>query len=255
MAKSFDLIVIGTGTAASVAASRCREASSLSPAAATPASTAISTSVIASFPDLSETDRRVALAIYRLLGRGRPVTMAALSSETGVPADRLHGVMAPWHGVERDSRGAIRAFWGLSLARTKHLMRVSGQELFAWCAWDCLFIPPLLEAVARVESTCPASGIEIALEVSALGVSGVEPDSAVMSFMLPSAAQVEVDVVGNFCCHVNFLASEAIGKRWIVNRPRMFLLSIQDAWDVGVRKNAAQFGLGRDPTNASTRGS
>ena len=117
----------------------------------------IASAVITAFPKLSEPEQQAALALYRLIAKGRPVTAEELSAASGVPGPAVHDMLTRWHGVQRSADGAVTAFWGLTLSKTKHRFRVDGCDLHTWCAWDTLFLPPLLGAVAEVESACPVS--------------------------------------------------------------------------------------------------
>ena len=150
-------------------------------------------------------------------------------------------MLAKWHGVQRSADGAVTAFWGLTLSKTKHRFRLDGRDLYTWCAWDTLFLPPLLEAEAEVESSCPASGTPIALRVGPGGVETAQPKTVVLSFVRPNEADVERNVIETFCCHVHFLASLKAAKEWIARHNGVFVLSLSDGWRIGIRKNAAQY--------------
>lgn len=151
-------------------------------------------------------------------------------------------MLARWHGVERSADGAVTAFWGLTLSKTKHRFRTGGRDLHTWCAWDTLFLPPLLGAEAEVESACPATGERIMLRVGPRGVSSARPDKPMLSFVLPRESDVQRNIIETFCCHVHFLASRQAGEVWLAARPGTLLLSLGDAWEIGLRKNSAQFG-------------
>ncbi len=63
-----------------------------------------------------------------------------------------------------------------------------------------------------------------------------------LSFLLPDAEDLNQDVRGNFCAHVHFFASQQAGAAWIEGHDGTFLLTLEQAFDLGKRKNAAQFG-------------
>jgi len=201
----------------------------------------IANAVIRAFPKLSAPEQRAALALYRLLAKGRPVTAEQLSAASAVPVPAVHDMLARWHGVQRSAEGAVTAFWGLTLSKTKHRLHVDGRDLHTWCAWDALFLPPLLGAMAEVESACPGRGEAIRLRVGPRGVAAVQPETAMLSFVTPTEADVERNVIETFCCHVHFFASLEAGNQWIGAHRRAFLLSLSDAWQIGVRKNTAQY--------------
>lgn len=201
----------------------------------------IANAVIDAFPKLSAAEQRVALTLYRVLAKGQPVTAEQISAASDVSRAAVVEMLATWRGVHRSASGAVTAFWGLTLSKTKHQFRIDGRELYTWCAWDTLFLPPLLGVVADVESTCPVSGMPIALRVGPRGVETVRPATTVLSFITPSETEVESDVIETFCCHVHFFISPSAGKRWSAEHRDTFLLSLTDGWQIGVRKNSIQY--------------
>ncbi len=93
-------------------------------------------------PETDETDGRVVTSLYRLLGRGKPVADADLSSVTGLTKKQIVKRVGKWPGVYRDERGRVIGFWGLSVAEmAPHEIIHDGHKLWAWCAWDTLFLP------------------------------------------------------------------------------------------------------------------
>lgn len=213
----------------------------------------IADAVLSAFPKLSPPEQRVSLASYRLLAKGQPVTTDQLSDASGVPRGAVTEMLTNWHGVERRADGAITAFWGLTLSKTKHVFRIDGRELHTWCAWDTLFLPPLLGTAAEVESVCPVTGQRIGLTIDPAGVQSVEPKSVALSFMLPTKAEIERSVTETFCCHVHFFASNEAAARWLSEHPRTFVLPLEMAWHVGVRRNATQFCAVRSELSGSER--
>ena len=150
-------------------------------------------------------------------------------------------MLAKWHGVQRSADGAVTAFWGLTLSKTKHRFHIDGRDLHTWCAWDALFLPPLLGTMADVGSACPVSGEAIRLRVSPRGVDAVHPETAVLSFVIPTEADIERNLIETFCCHVHFFASPEVGNERVRSHRGPFLLSLTDAWQIGLRKNTAQY--------------
>jgi len=202
----------------------------------------ISNAVIAAFPKLTSPEQRLSLATYRLLARGTPVATQAVAAEAGMALADAARLLDSWHGVERDRHGAITAFWGLTLSTTKHRFRVPEGQLCTWCAWDTLFLPALIGASADVESTCPVTRARISLRVATTGVLSVTPQQVVLSFVVPSEADIARSVTETFCCHVHFFASRDAGEEWAATRPEILLLALEEGWEIGARKNAAQFG-------------
>ena len=205
----------------------------------------IAQAVVSAFPKLSEQEKRVSLALYRLLANGRPVIPDQLSDASGVPRAVIAQMLANWHGVERRADGAVTAFWGLTLSKTKHRFRINGRELNTWCAWDALFLPPLLGAAAEVKSACPVTSQRIRLAIDPSGVQSVEPKTVALTFLLPTKSAIERSVTDTFCCHVHFVGSGPAADKWVAAHPRTFVLPVEMAWHVGMRRNNAQFGTFR----------
>jgi len=89
----------------------------------------IAAAVVDAFPKLSAPEQRVALALYRLLAMGQPVTAEQISGPSNVAWAAVADMLAKWHGVQRGPDGAVTAFWGLTLSKTKHRFRINGREL------------------------------------------------------------------------------------------------------------------------------
>jgi alkylmercury lyase len=146
-----------------------------------------------------------------------------------------------WHAVQLDASGRIVAFQGLSLAPTPHRLRVDGMPLYAWCAWDMLFLPELMGRPAVIESTCPATGRAVSLRVEPSGPTGVSPPHAALSLLLPRRPYDD-EAISSFCRYIHFFASRVAAEAWTACHPGTFVTSIQHGFDIGRRTNAAQLG-------------
>jgi alkylmercury lyase len=190
---------------------------------------------------LDAAGQRLAVALYRTLAEGRPVAAVELASRTGRSVEEVTATLDGWPNVFYDQHRQVIGFWGLALAEMAHRLEVAGRVLHAWCAWDPLFMVPLLDEPARVESTCPVTGRQVSLTVTPDGVSDVSPAEAVVSFLVPTRPWDD-DVIGSFCHHVLYLASEQAGRRWMATHPGTFLLSVEQAFEVGRRFDLSRFG-------------
>ena len=120
-------------------------------------------------------------------------------------------------------------FWGLTVNEMPpHELMVGGVKLWAWCAWDTLFLPARLGAVLEVRSVCPITGETVELRVAPDHVESVVPDSVVVSFLSPER-RFDGDVITSFCHFIHFFASQRAGEQWIERHPGTFLLSLADA--------------------------
>lgn len=194
------------------------------------------------FPRLSRAEQQIAVALYRMLAEGRPVTREALAARAGLPRTQVDSVLGDWYGVFYDAAGKIIGYLGLALQKTGHRLRIDGQTLYAWCAWDTLFLPQILGTVAEVESNCPVSGETMRLTVAPAGIQAVDPLDAVMSFVTPEQAKVKENVVLNFCHYVHFFRSSEAAEVWRSKHAGTRLLTVEEAWALGREKNAFQYG-------------
>jgi alkylmercury lyase len=149
--------------------------------------------------------------------------------------------LATWPDIETDSNGRVVGFGGLSLTATTHRLQLTQGILYTWCAYDPLFIVPLLGETARVESTCPTTRRTITLTVTPGGVHGISPRDAVLSFVIPEPDSHD-DVRQRFCNHVRYFASSEASTSWLDQRQGAFVLPIEEAFELAMRANRAKFG-------------
>jgi alkylmercury lyase len=192
-------------------------------------------SLASTFP--AADDAPLARALLALLARGDAVTDEQLASNAGRSIADVTTALEAWPNVQRDERGAVVAFSGLSLRPTAHRFEVGGRCLFTWCAWDTLFLPALIDARADVHSTCPITRLPVQLQVEPHGVAGAEPADLWVSFP-PTATTSTARIVESFCCHVHFLAGRAAAERWLDEHPGGRVLDLRDAYHVGQRATA-----------------
>ena len=194
-------------------------------------------------PRLAADERIVALEIYKGLAASGTISVAALGERVGLAPSRVEAIVSPWPGVFRDERRHIVGFWGLTARPvSKHLLRINGQSRYAWCAWDCLFIPALLHQPVQVNSVCPQTGEPIELIVSPSSVEQVRPDSTVLSMLLPDVESCRQDVVSNFCHFVYFFKDEEAAREWTATRAGTHIITIDQGLELGRMKNKWQFG-------------
>ena len=202
----------------------------------------IARNVADAFPDLSATEQRIAVGLYRLLAEGEPVSIDRVAQHLNVSTDLVREVLHSWPAVYFDEENKVVGFWGLALQEMTHRFRVNGRQLYTWCAWDSLFIPELLGKTAEVQSTCPISGDAISLTVGPKRVENFSPGTAVVSFLSPSTS-FDMNVIASFCHYVLFFSSEESGNKWIANHENTFLLTLHDAYEIGRLTNKATFGV------------
>ncbi len=124
------------------------------------------------------------------LSRGEAVTLTQVVRALGTPADMAEALLdrsALRPFILTDEAGRIQSLLGLSVAPTHHHLRVGGRRLWAWCAFDALFLPELLGESATIESRDPESMQLVCLTITPGSVETVEPDGIVVSMMPPQA--------------------------------------------------------------------
>jgi alkylmercury lyase len=107
----------------------------------------LAASIVACFPTINLLEQRLSLDLYRLLSKGQPVPRTALAERLDIPVETVSRILDGWPGVFSDAERRIVGYWGLSIPaayRSPHTLTMNGQTLFAWCAWDTLFLPELV---------------------------------------------------------------------------------------------------------------
>ena len=203
-------------------------------------------------PRLDNDERSVALAIYRGLVDGGQVSLARLSEETRLSRSRVDDMVSSWPGVYRDQGRDIVGFWGLTAQpMSKHVLQINGTRRYAWCAWDCLFLPSILGQTVQAASVCPQTGAPIALTISPTAAQEVQPGSTVLSMLIPEVASCRQDVVSSFCHFVHFFRDRKAAKEWTSTRPGTHVISLEKGIELGHMKNEWQFGQRIPPADRS----
>jgi alkylmercury lyase len=201
----------------------------------------LAATIVGLFPTLSTEEQHVSVQIYRLLAEGQPVPHKKIANTVDISMDAVEKILGEWPGVYYDDAHRVIGYWGLALPEMSHRFEANGQILYTWCAWDSLFIPEIIRKTACVESTCPVTGNKIRLTVAPDGVKQLDPADSVMSFLTPEAAKVRENVILNFCHYVHFFTSYEAGHRWTSENAGTFILSMDEAYQLGRWKNAAQY--------------
>jgi len=193
------------------------------------------------FIRMSQQEQQISMHIYHLMAQGKPLSAKLLASSPGLSLELVTRILDGWDGIYYSDAGSIIGYWGLSLSKTKHRFEVDGHGLFTWCAWDALFIPEIIGKPAMVTSVCPVTGCPVQLTVSPDAIESAKPADAVISFIKPEAAKIQESIVTNFCHYVHFFSSENAGQHWVSDNPGTFLLSLDEAFALGHRKNELQY--------------
>src|SRR6266581_1325382 len=201
-------------------------------------------SIVRCFPRLNLLEQRLSLDLYRLLAEGQPVPRTALAERLETSLEAVSRVLDSWPGVFSDAEQRIVGYWGLSIPgaySSPHTLRMNGRTLSAWCAWDTLFLPQLVDQTAEIESASPSQTGIVRLTITPQQVERVEPVGAQMSVLVPDTQEVQKNVVTSFCHFVHFFPSRQVAERWTAQHSGTFLLSIHEAHVLARLKNEAQY--------------
>ena len=73
------------------------------------------------------------------------------------------------------------------------------------------------------------------------GVKDINPSGAVISLITPEESKLRENVLVNFCHYVHFFNSTESANNWISERPEIFIISIEEAYYLGQKKNEVQY--------------
>ena len=183
---------------------------------------------------------RVQDGILHTLAEGRPASPEEVAEATGVPLDDVTNIFTQLRagGSEFDHRGNIVGM-ALTLNPTPHRFRIDGRKLYAWCSLDTLFLPALVGRTAEVESSCPVTGEEVRLTVSADGVEGVQPARAMLSIVAPGVTPscgpgAPGGPQGPFCSNMHFFSSSEAASTWLAQHPGAAVLTVAEAYELAL---------------------
>ena len=206
-------------------------------------------SLVNKFPEeffhLTEYQQKISIQVYRMLAEGEPVSPSLVAELLHLSKDSVMEALNHMGGVFFDDDGCIVGYLGLTpIHKMPFQFQVNGHNMFTWCAWDSLFIPPIIDKSVLVKTECPITNEEIQLTVTPDGVKDITPSTTVMSYIETETDKIRSDVIQSFCHHVLFFSSEEAGEKWITEQEgKHFLMSIQDAYKLGRIKNQRQYKL------------
>jgi alkylmercury lyase len=201
---------------------------------------ALATELAAATPPLSDDEQRLFLTLYRLLAQAKPVEPTELAEQARLPLAAISDALGRLPGVYTDEQSRVIGFWGLSIRPMPHRMTINARSLYAWCAWDTLFLPELIGASAEIESTCPTTGQHITLTVDGTAVTNHHPAETVLTF-LHRDEPFDADTIESFCHYVHFLANSEAAAEWTGHHDGTFTLSLSDGSEIAKLTNRARY--------------
>jgi alkylmercury lyase len=164
------------------------------------------------------------------LADGKPVPAERLAEIWGFPVEQVRMVLAQAESrgqVEMDDEGSVIGAV-LSSVPTNHRIQLNGNDFYAWCSYDAIYIPGVLGQVGRVESRDPVSGETISMTIAPDGVTDICPQG-----VLVSVVDADVNAAGpagpesQRCSQMLFFASRDTAEVWLKGHPGVALLPVE----------------------------
>jgi alkylmercury lyase len=179
--------------------------------------------------------RPLVVDLVRELSVGVAVTpqrVAELAASRGTPPSTVEeiGRSAEW------SDGSIIGLNGLTLGESQHRLNLDNATLGTWCAWDALFLVPIIGRPATLVSTSPATNARVSVTITPEAVTRSRPASAVMSVVVPhadTAATTASDVRATFCHFVHFFEDRSTAEAWVPLERDPAVLDLDDSFRLG----------------------
>ena len=201
----------------------------------------IDAGLAAAEPHLTEHEQRLAVTVYRLLATGEPVSVHTAATTTGMPTAEVERLLHAWPSVYFDDQDRVIAFWGLALQPMAHRLHIGGVDLYAWCAWDSLFLGLIVGAM-EVATDDPITGDTITYQIGPDGkITGLSAPESVLSFLRRDQPWDD-QIMATFCHYILQFARPDSARRWTADHPGTFMISLNDALELGRRHVSRSFG-------------
>lgn len=212
----------------------------------------------------------VVAAVVRLTAGGaHPVKIARLAAAVGRPVDQVRWLVDQADaGLPslRTGHTSDEAWLDFATTDTPRFWYEIGDRRIGvgGCGPDIFEVAHALDGPMRVETSCPATGVSISVELTPEGVRAVHPPDAVVAVLdlgtvaeaarLTDAARVDAEV----CTQQTFFANPDVAKGWLDRHPggRVIPVAAFDQWWRHLRSSTAEAaashpGTGTAPPSAS----
>lgn len=178
-------------------------------------------------------DLRLTVRTIQALSRGKPVSPEQLAEIWEVPLEQVRSVLA---GAVLAGRAEVNSQGDLvggilSLIPTPHRISIGGKQLYAWCAYDAIYVPGLAGKTAEISTQDPITGDPIKIIITPDGVADVQPEGSVVSVV-----GVESDMRGGpkspRCTQMLFFGSRDSAHQWLQGRPDMSILTAEEVFEI-----------------------
>lgn len=157
----------------------------------------------------SETVRRIVIAGFHALWRGRTLPLAELvGGDTATLTEAADHLRARGR-IELSDDGRVIAVHGLARRPTRHRIEHEGGAVNTWCALDAIGIPAAMAIDARAVTHCPICGQQLAVTL----IRG-EPQALPAALLWYPEDQVG-HLIDDFCSGANLFCSIDHLQRWL----------------------------------------
>ncbi len=179
-----------------------------------------------------ELDLRVTVQTIRLLSEGQPVPAGRLADAWDMSQDQVRMILEQASSTGKAQLDGEGNLIGgvLSLLPTTHKVRVNDNDLYAWCAYDAIFIPGVIGKIAQIESTDPVNGEAIRMTITPHGVIDLSPEDSVVSVVSPEVEGVGPD--SPRCSQILFFTSRKSAETWLKDRPGVEILTVEQVFEI-----------------------
>lgn len=191
----------------------------------------------------NEGEQVFAVELYQQLAAGKPVSKGQMAEALSWPEAKVVGMFdeLPSVYLDYDDDGNVSDWGGFGLDGGNNGFTIRGNEMFAWCAWDALFVPAVVGEPAQVTAVDPEDGAEVSLTVTPAGVENISPEGAVMTFALPGMKAFPRFKEFSFQRTVHFFGSEKSAENWLAKNPGPELISLEEGFELGRTMNRIRF--------------
>ncbi len=179
-----------------------------------------------------ELDLRITIRTIQLLAEGHPVSAERLAAAWEMPLDQVQAILEGADAVGKAQLDGDGNLIGgvLSLVPTPHRVIVNGNQLYAWCAYDAVYIPGVIGKNAQIESMDPLSGETIQMTITQDGVIDLSPEDSVVSVVSPEVGDAGPD--GPRCSQMLFFASDKSAETWLKDHPGVEILTVEQVFEI-----------------------
>lgn len=174
-----------------------------------------------------EFELRLQVIALQLLAEGNPVSPERLARAWDMPLEQVNAIFeqAGAQGtLQLDDDGNMVGS-AISLIPTNHRLQVEDKTLYAWCAYDAIYVPRVIRKRAVIESIDPYSDEPIQVTISADGEIDLKPEGIAVTVV-----GMEADTRGGAesprCRQMHFFQSYENAEKWSSDHAGVSIMTV-----------------------------